>query len=64
MRGRSFWESSFVVSDDFVRSAGIQNGQLIDAVKNVFQLAYDDMTSPLLAEALKTFFQGLLDGCS
>jgi hypothetical protein len=50
-----------VVAKDFLRSTGIQNRQLIHALKNVFQLAGHNLTSALLPESFKAFFQGLLD---
>jgi hypothetical protein len=60
----SLWKPMLIVAKDFIRSAGIQNRQLIHPPKNVFQLAGHNLTSALLPESFKAFFQGFLDrGC-
>jgi hypothetical protein len=53
-----------IVAEDFVRSTRIQSRQLIDAVKDFFELAGQSLTSALLFETIKALFQGSLDSRS
>ena len=50
-----------VVTEDLVGSAGIQDGQLVNAAQDLLQLAGEDMTSTLMLEPFQAFFQGLLN---
>jgi hypothetical protein len=52
----------FVVAEDFVGAAGIQDRKLVDAAKNFFELARENVSSTLLLEPIESFFEGFLDG--
>jgi hypothetical protein len=51
-----------IVAQGFVRTAGIENRQLVYAAKDFLQLAGEDLTPALLLEPVKAFFEGFLDG--
>jgi hypothetical protein len=59
--GWSAGKSVVVVAQDLVRSAGIQDGQLVNATQDLLQLAGEDLTSALMLEPFQAFFQGLLN---
>lgn len=50
-----------VVAKNFVGSSGIQNWQLVHALKNFVQMVPENLTPALLCQPRQTLFQGPLN---